>query len=268
MTDSAGTTRPVPISVVTAVLNGASHLEQCLRSVAHQIGTLHEHLVIDGGSVDGSLAIVQRHRDRLQALLSEPDQGIGDAMNKGLKLARGEWLLFLHADDHLRAPDVLAQCWRILEQSQADVVGFPIEFGQPGRSRRLQPRGGTTWLNLKTGLLHQATFIRRSLFERIGPYDLRYRIAMDYEFFLRAWRRGARFEIHRAPIPTFMRDQGISSRQDWRSQRRRFDEERRIHEQHAEQRPLLRLGYRLYWPAYLGYRQLRQHLIGRERHDS
>lgn len=248
---------PVPsISVITVVRNGAAHLGQCLDSVAGQRGIAFEHIVIDGGSTDGSVDLIRQREQRLAFWVSEPDRGIGDAMNKGIARARAAWLLFLHADDYLISETALRDCCQVLSVSDAEIVGFPVHYGSPETHRRLNPRGGGWWLNLKTGLLHQGSFIRRRLFERIGAYDLQFRIAMDYDFFLRARRAGASIATSQACVPSLMRDTGLSGRTDPASLRDRFAEERRIHRLHANSW-LARVGYAAYWLCYPSYRRLR-----------
>jgi glycosyltransferase involved in cell wall biosynthesis len=240
--------------VITAVLNRVGHLPECLDSVAMQRGVAIEHIVIDGGSTDGSVELLQRWSDRLAFWSSEADRGIGDAMNKGVLHARGRWLLFLHADDRLLSEDSLLRVSEVLAGTTADVAGFPIYFGSDGRMLRLAPRGANAWLRLKTGFMHQATFIRRSLFETIGLYDVDLKIAMDYEFFLRAWCLGVSMATFDAPIPTHMRDTGISSQRDWPSLRKRFGEERAVQSKHAGN-VLARALYRVWWWFYLPYRR-------------
>lgn len=244
------------ISVITVVRNGEAHLEDCLRSVCSQNGHLHEHIVIDGASNDRSVEIIRRHAGGISHWVSESDRGIGDAMNKGIASALGEWLLFLHADDYLLADDALAECHAAMQNIPADIVGFPLRFGSAAAFRLLRPRGGGFWLNFKTGLLHQASFIRREVFDRIGLYDPNLRIAMDYEFFLRAQRRGMRIVTRHSPVPSLMRSTGISSQLDWPSLQRRLAEERAIHALHANSRALKML-YAVYWALYLPYRHLR-----------
>ena len=252
---SASSTQPFPlISVITAVLDRAEHLPDCLDSVAMQRGVSVEHIVIDGGSRDGSVEILQRWSDRLAFWSSEPDSGIADAMNKGVMHARGRWLLFLHADDRLLSEDSLLRVCEVLAATTADVAGFPIDFGSAGRVQRLAPRGANVWLRLKTGFMHQATFMRRSLFDAIGLYDVSFKIAMDYEFFLRAWRAGVPMATFDAPVPTHMRDTGISSQRDWLSLQKRFSEERAVQSKHASS-AFARVLYRVWWWLYLPYRR-------------
>lgn len=248
------------ISVITVVLNGADHLEQCIESIRIQVGAQHEHIVIDGGSCDGSLEIIRRHADALSSWVSEPDRGISDAMNKGISRARGEWLLFLHSDDFLLAQDSLRICVDRLTSSRADIVGFPIQYGMPGRFRIRRPYRFGFWLNLKA-LPHQGCFTRRSLFDRLGGFDRKFRIDMDYEFLLRALRAGAVIETLDRPLVSFMRSTGLSSNQDWKSLSRRFGEEREIHFRHAN-RITLKWFYGVYWPVYLAYRWIRWRMFG------
>ncbi len=243
------------VSIITAVFNRAAQLRECLQSVQAQVNVTAEHLVVDGGSTDGSKDLLQQHAGQLAYWVSEPDKGIADAMNKGIPHAQGEWLLFLHSDDQFLCPDSLHDCMRVLRHSRADIVGFPIRYGTPPRTRILSPRGGGPWLHFKTGLLHQGTFIRRRLFEQVGLYDCRFQIAMDYEFFLRAKRRGASIITDTSCVPTLMSDAGVGSRADWPSLLKRFAEERAIHALHASS-PSMRAAYAVYWRLYLPYRRL------------
>src|SRR3546814_4202778 len=113
-----------------------------------------QHSCIDGGANDGPVDILRRLSGRIDAWISEPDRGVADAMNKGLRLATGEWVLFLHADDELLAPDSISQVLQVLDQTDAQIAGFPIRFGQPEKARLLRPRGATFWLDRKSTRLN------------------------------------------------------------------------------------------------------------------
>ncbi len=126
---------------------------------------------------------------------------------------------------------------------------------------KMRPRGANYWLNFKTGLNHQGTFIRRSLFERIGAYDDSFKIAMDYEFFLRAYRLGANFKCHLDPVVAVMRDSGISSQLDWTNLKARLAEEERAHRK--LETPQVELLYDAWWAVYPLYRQLRAKITRR-----
>lgn len=244
------------LSVITAVLNRAEFLEGCLESVAQQRGVTIEHIVIDGGSTDGSVPILQRWSDRLAICISESDGGIADAMNKGLRHASGEWVLFLHADDRLLDPDSIALVFHAIEEhADACIAGFPIRYGQTDASRLIKPRGATPWMRFKTGFLHQGTFIRRRVFDDIGMHDDSLQIAMDYDFFLRAWLRRIPMMVFDDPVPTLMRDTGISSQLDWPNLGKRLTEERRIHAANTFNL-YWRTIYAVYWTCYPLYRRV------------
>jgi glycosyltransferase involved in cell wall biosynthesis len=242
------------ISVITAAFNSAGHIADTLASVRAQVGIECEHVVADGGSSDATLALVSAGLRPGGQCVSGPDSGIADAMNKGIALSRGEWLLFLQSDDYLLDEHVLARASAFFRPG-LDVCGFPVRFGDATTSKLTRNRGAGFWLNFKDGINHQGTFIRRSLFDRIGDYDTSFRIAMDYDFFLRAKRRGARFAFHDAPVVAMMRDTGVSSQRDWPSLARRFDEERRVHRAHSL--PVLAPAYGVWWLLYPRYRKLR-----------
>lgn len=238
-------------TIITAVLNGVAHLEQCIRSVQEQELLGVEHIVIDGGSTDGTLDIIQRHAHHLSYWQSEPDSGIADAMNKGIAKAQGEWLLFLQSDDYLYDSTILMQALGLFDKT-ADIQAFPVLFGGLSTPVLKRVRGANFWLNFKTGFNHQGTFIRRALFDRIGLYDSQFKIAMDYEFFLRAYRKDARFAYCRTPALSVMRDTGISSQRDWPHLQQRFTEEMHVHKKH--QKPSMAPLYAVYWTLYPCYR--------------
>lgn len=243
------------ISVISANFNGAEYLAACLESVQKQIGVDVEHIVIDGGSTDQSVTILEQSSDTLAYWCSEPDKGIADAMNKGVLEATGEWLLFLHSDDLLLEANSLSTVKNILETTSARIVGFPLQYGSIENRRILMPRGSNYWLLLKTGFLHQATFIHYTVFDDIGSYDISLGIAMDYDFFLRAWKRKIPAEKHSMPVLSWMRDTGISSRRDWKTLSRRFSEERSVQMKFSNG-SISRLFYKAYWLLYLPYRRL------------
>ena len=247
---------PAPnVSVVTVVFNGNQHLRDCLESVASQTGALVEHIVIDGGSTDGTLRLLEQWTDRLAFWVSEPDSGIADAMNKGIRQAHGDWILFLHADDYLPDSTSLGNAIGRIK-IETDVAAFPVLFGTPPQLKQVRPRSVGPVLNIKLGMCHQGILIRRDLFLRVGEHDTSHRVAMDYDFLLRAHRRGAMITTFAEPTLSVMRDTGISSRVDWPSLSKRFGEERAIHFRHAPGNAH-RIAYGIYWALYLPYRRLR-----------
>jgi glycosyltransferase involved in cell wall biosynthesis len=164
------------VTIITVVRNGAATIALTLESVRAQCYLSVEHIIVDGASTDETVEIIKSyHSDHLR-WISEPDQGIYDAMNKGISLARGDWLLFLGADDVLADPDVLSDIFQQQELAPYDLVcGGSSYIG----GKRCVPR--LDWhTKLFNTIHHQAAFYRRSLFN-----DFRYRldipVVADYE---------------------------------------------------------------------------------------
>ena len=240
------------ISIITITLNSERYLEQTITSVLNQSYDNIEYIIIDGGSTDGTLDIINKYEDRINPWISEPDDGIADAMNKGLLLATGDYILFLHSDDYLLDSKVLEQATISLREPY-DIVMFNILLKRNGKKKLVNPRGLTWWINFKTGIYHQSVFCSKELFQKIGSFDTSFRIVMDYDFFLRAYR--AKVQVKRVDIPlSLMRLVGISSQQDWTSQRERLMEERKVHKKNCLGQ-WMRLCYWAYWSCYLPYRR-------------
>ena len=242
------------ISVVTVIFNAESFLEQTIQSVISQTYNNIEYVIIDGASDDGSVEIIKRYGDAIDYWVSEPDRGIAHAMNKGIRASSGDYLLFLHADDYFLNEHVIQTAVSRMD-TECDIAAFNIIFQNGGHWTECRSRGFDYWLNFKTGLCHQAVFCSRALFERLGGFDESYKVAMDYEFWLRAYREGITPKLFNYAL-TCMRDTGISSRSDWPSMKQRFLEERRIHYQHLPNFSM-RVIYKIYWALYLPYRYVK-----------
>lgn len=171
---------PPEVSIITATYNSRETVEACLHSVARQNHIGLEHIVVDGGSTDGTTDRLRQWNDERLRWTSEPDRGIYDALNKGIDRARGEWLYFLGADDTLE-PDVLAAIRTNLKQPFVMLYG-DVLFSNNHRMRSfLGPR-----TLLQNTVQHQSAFYHRSLFENFR-YDTSLRILADYELNLRLY---------------------------------------------------------------------------------
>ncbi len=205
------------VSVITAAFNSLATLPGTVASVRKQVGVGVEHIVVDGGSKDGTADWLKDKGNGL-VWLSEPDEGIGDAMNKGARLAGGEWLLFLQADDWLAEADSLSRVLSLWDGS-SELIACPIQFES---GRVLVPRCDRPYYRwFKQGVLHQGALIRKSAFLRIGEYDTRFRVAMDYDWFLRGHRNSLSVQILSDTL-AIMGEEGVSSQDDWPSLRRRL----------------------------------------------
>lgn len=240
------------VSVVTASLDNLEGLRSTADSIRSQTLGSVEHVVVDGGSSDGTVDWLSEQRSI--RWISEPDEGISDALNKGVGMAKGEWILVLHAEDTLIDNHALERAAEHLA-TPAEVLSCDIVFVLDSHERRWTTRGLSPRVNFKATIPHQGAFCRRGLFERVGTFDKRFRIAMDYEFFLRAYRLGTVADVSHVVLSR-MPNTGVSSRTDWASLRERFDEERRAHEIHRSS-AWMGLVYGIYWPLYLTYRRIR-----------
>lgn len=242
------------ISIVTVSHNAERYIAQTIESVAAQTYPDTEYIIVDGASTDSTMEIVRGHESVIDQLVSEPDRGIADAMNKGLALARGDFVLFLHADDYLLSPDSLELAAPHLTDDEA-IVAFRLFYESEGGKRTLPRFPRLNWrINFKMSLDHQAVFCRTSVLRELGGFEPDLKIAMDYDFFLRAHRSGVSAAVHDIPIAV-MRKTGVSSRLDRNSLVERFREEKRVHERHSDTYAR-RLMYRAYWIAYPLYRRL------------
>ena len=204
------------ISVVTVSFNAAATIADTLASVARQTGVDYEHIIVDGGSRDGTMDVVHQHdHDRLSAK-SEPDAGIYDAMNKGVARATGDYLLFLNADDYLARPDALALAAESLGLTDSDCLfadtQFVVNGGNTARQRLYSARSfAPWWLRVGAQPPHPSMFMRRALVRDLGGFDTSYRIAGDFDLVARAvLGRGASF----AKLPvvlTHFRPGGVST---------------------------------------------------------
>lgn len=195
---------PIRVSIITVCFNAMKVLPGTVASLRDQGVGPWEWVVVDGASRDGSADWVRAQGPDL--MLSEPDQGIYDAMNKALALARGEWVFFLNAGDAFADRSALADVVATLDSPagcSADIVyGDVVYTGSRGeRVKRFH------WLTrgklLYGDLCHQAAFVRRSLFERLGPFDDSLRYNADFDWFVRAFRAGARLQYLPRQIARF-----------------------------------------------------------------
>ena len=197
------------LTVITVSYNAKETIEQTILSVAAQSAEGIEYLVIDGASSDGTADVLRRHSHHIDHWVSEPDNGIYDAMNKGIAMARGEWIMFLNADDYFENE---RSAQYILEATDdlIDVVSGQtlMKYAHHECIFRPSQRFG---LMLQLPFMHPSTIVRRSTFQTCGHFDTRYRIAADCDFFLRLISRGYN---HRSiqEIVTVMRDGGASQR--------------------------------------------------------
>lgn len=203
---------PPLVSIVTVVMNAASTIGRAIESVHAQRGPAIEHVFVDGGSRDGTVALI-RARVRVQDyLVSEPDHGISDAFNKGVSLARGRFIQFLNADDWL-SPDQIERATDLLRSASADYVFGNLVFYEDGRPRHTlagDPGYARVIHRRMPAIGHPTVLAKRALFERVGLFDLRLRNAMDYDWLYRVHRAGG-IGVYGAEIVGHMTWAGVSN---------------------------------------------------------
>ncbi len=252
----ANTAQPL-VSVVTAAFNALEGVKTTVGSVAEQSFRSVEHIVIDGGSTDGTPEYLESLGETVR-WISEPDRGIADALNKGVAMARGQYILVLQAEDHFHDASSLARAEPYLRNG-ADIVGFDILYQRKAGSDRRRSRGFGPRTRLHPPFYHQGLFCRTSLFKRLGFFDDMLTIAMDYDFCMRAYVADVSATIV-PKILSVMPDTGVSSLLEWKALKRRLQENRIIHFRYAD-RASLRLFYRLYWLLYPPFKRMRSAIV-------
>lgn len=181
------------LSIITVVYNNVKGIERTIQSVVNQTYAKIEYIIIDGGSTDGTLELIHQYKNRISKLISEKDKGIYDAMNKGLALASGDYVLFMNSGDEIYSNDTVAEVFASSEN--ADIYYGETEMYDQlwksiGRRRHKSPHE-LTFTSFKYGMSvsHQAIYVRRSLTQ---PYDLEYALSADIDWILEAVKRASK----------------------------------------------------------------------------
>lgn len=197
------------LSIITINLNNSKGLQKTIESVVNQTITDFEYLVIDGGSTDGSVEVIKKYADKIAYWVSEPDKGIYNAMNKGIKVATGEYCLFLNSGDTLYNSDILNETSQYLS-GKYDLICGSVHYWLNDKMGIKKPFSNFTMSKLlKKTLPHQGCFIRHKLFLDIGYYDENLKIVSDWEFFVQCAKYGVSY-LPLDKIISAMEPNGIS----------------------------------------------------------
>lgn len=212
-------------SIITVTYNAGAVLEDTIQSVITQTYRNVEYIIVDGGSKDHTLDIINRYREHIHTLVSEPDKGLYDAMNKGIRLATGDYLCFLNAGDELHEDDTLQLMVHSITGTELpDVLygetAIVDEEGHFLRMRRLSAPENLNWKSFKDGMLvcHQAFFPRRELAE---PYDLRYRFSADFDWCIRIMKKSHTLHNTHLTLIDYL-NEGVTTRNHRASLHERF----------------------------------------------
>ena len=203
------------ISIITAVRNGAGTIRNCIQSVSGQ-SYPSEHIIVDGGSTDETPAIIGEFRSAVARHISEPDQGIYDAMNKGIRLAAGDVIGILNADDIYAHSGVLAEVARVFEDKQVDACYGDLNYvdsTDTSRIVRSWRSGAFTQKSFYRGWMppHPTFFVRGKIYEKYGDFKLDMGSAADYELMLRFLLRYRIPTVYIPEVLVLMRTGGVSN---------------------------------------------------------
>lgn len=213
-------------TVITITYNAESVLENTIRSVASQTYQQIEYIIVDGASKDGTMEIVKKYNKYISNVVSEPDKGLYDAMNKGITMATGDYLCFLNAGDRFHENDTLQQIIQsITEKELPDIL-----YGETAivdktnhllHMRRLRVPRNLTWKSFKNGMLvcHQAFFVKQTLAE---PYDLSFRFSADFDWCIRMMKKAQVLHNTHLTIINYL-NEGVTTRNHRASLLERFD---------------------------------------------
>ena len=204
------------VSIITISYNSESTIEQTIKSVLTQTYSDIEYIIIDGGSKDKTPVKVKSFKSGISKFISEPDKGIYDAMNKGLKLASGDIIGFLNADDFLYDENVIEDIVNEFKRKDADVIYGNKIYVDPVNTQkitRVWKPGLYNRLNFKRGWMppHLSTYIKKSMYDKCGKFNLGFKIAADYELLFRIMyiNNAKSFYLDRNIV--FMRAGGVSN---------------------------------------------------------
>ena len=205
------------VSIITATYNSAATIHDTLASLESQTYPDIEYIIVDGASKDNTLEVINHYCTRVSKIISEPDRGIYDALNKGIAVATGDIVGFLHSDDLLAYPEAITDLVNIFNIGEYDAVYADLEYVQQNdisKVVRLWQSGNYNKQKLKYGWMpaHPTFYMRRSCYQKFNDFNLSYQIAADYDSILRyLWRENVRAG-YLPQVLIKMRVGGISNR--------------------------------------------------------
>jgi len=200
------------ISIITAVFNGEEYLEQTILSIINQTYENIEYIIIDGGSTDGTLDIIKKYENRISYWVSEKDNGIGDAFNKGVKISRGDYINFQGHGDGLISTDVLEKVFKDVNTDEDMLVSTRIKRidinGEEIFTSKHIINFDKRSLLFRMSIPHQGLFMHKSYFNKYGLFDVNNTFCMDYEHLLRSYKEFPKVATSHV-ISSIWREDGI-----------------------------------------------------------
>lgn len=237
------------ISIITPVYNSVNTLEKTILSVINQeIESELEYIIVDGGSTDGTLEIINRYSDKIDIFISEPDKGVYDAMNKGIKLATGDVVGIINSDDWYNDGALKVVESSFNEEPEISIIYSPIYNYLNSQYLNKFVPGELNKLLIRFPLNHPSCFVKKSVYESIGLFDLSYKINADYDFIFRAYIAGLAFRYVETPLASYSLD-GMSGKafSQFNNIRESWKVGSKFAMQHSSNLVTQRRNYYLYW---------------------
>jgi len=205
------------VSIITVVFNSKNTVEWTIRSVLTQSYKNIEYIIIDGGSINGTMEVVGKHKDEITRIISEPDRGIYDGMNKGIRLASGDIVGILNSDDFYADDRVIETVVKTMKEQDADVCWGDLVYVSPKDTNKIVRYWKSSEYKeekFKKGWMpaHPTFFVRRRVYEKYGVFNLDFPIAGDYELMLRILEKYKVKSCHISKVLVKMRAGGSSNK--------------------------------------------------------
>ena len=210
------------LSVITIVYNNVKDIERTMLSVLNQTYPNIEYIIIDGASKDGTKDIIYNYKSRLAQFISEPDKGIYDAMNKGLSLATGDYVLFMNSGDEIYGPETVAEVFGTADSADiyyGETEMYDEQWNSLGQRRHHAPEH-FNWKSFRHGMSisHQAIYVKRNI---AGPFDLQYKFSADIDWIIRVAKNASSIVNTHSYVAKYLVG-GISKKKHLESLKERF----------------------------------------------
>jgi len=209
------------VSIITVCYNSEKYIERTIKSVIAQSYSNKEYIIVDGGSKDNTLNIAGRYKDKIDVIISEPDSGVFDAMNKGIKMAKGEMFCFLNSDDYFYNNYITEYAVNfLLKREDLDFIHGDLAYKDPGSDKMWlykYPRFLTKIYFLNDSIGHPSTFFRAAAFKKSGCYDTQFKISSDMDWFIKALYKNKLKTMHMRRIVSVFQYGGISNDSKYRN---------------------------------------------------
>lgn len=225
------------ISIITVCLNSEETIEQTIRSVIEQNDYDYEYIIIDGESTDRTLEIIRKYKESISMIISEPDNGLYDAMNKGIALATGDIIGIINSDDWYE-PEIFKKVRKCFLETDVEAIYGNLNLVYPNGEVEILVPTNIEKIRYEMEIPHPTVFIKQDVYKRLGTFELKYKIAADYDLMLRLYTSGVRFGYQNSIFANF-RFGGVSNKQAEKCMKETLE----ISQKYLTYAPLGRRGY-------------------------